>query len=289
MSERILEKYKLAAIRAHNWTSFSPEKRGEQMIQDYSEQLTEDLVRVREMNGDAQAYQAKYESLFSAWLSAKSRCASTMITGGSGFNVRRNDKANASERNKYEAFSGWRDWYFKRLAKNIRREERANSDPLADMREKLESAVKLQALMVECNKIIRSKKTDVEKHDLLVQAGLSESAAIEVMKPGRFGGMGFASFQLTNNNANIKRMQMRVSELEKKASAETKSVERADGIEIVENAEADRLQIFFPGKPEPEMIAKLKHNAFKWSPKNGCWQRQLTANALASLRRVLPS
>ena len=259
------------------------------MIQDYSEELTEDLARVREMNGDAQAYQAKYESLFSAWISAKSRCASTMITGGSGFNVRRNDKANASERNKYEAFCGWRDWYFKRLAKNMRREERANSDPLADMRESLESAIKMQALMVECNKIIRRKISDAEKHDLLVQAGLSEKVVIEILKPGQFGGMGFPSFRLTNNNANIKRMKERVLELEKKASAETKSEQRADGIEIVQNAEADRLQIFFPGKPEPEVIAKLKQNAFKWSPKNGCWQRQLTANALASLRRVLPS
>jgi len=289
MSERILEKYKQAAIRAHYWTSFTPDVRGEQMIADYSEELIEDLERVREMNGDPQAYQAKYENLFSAWLSAKSRCASTMITGGSGFNVRRNEKALSSERNKYEAFSGWRDWYFKRFAKNIRREERANSDPLADMREKLESAVKMQALMVECNKIIRKKVPDTEKHDLLVQAGLSEALAIEVMKPGRFGGMGFASFRLTNNNANIKRMQMRVAELEKKASAETKSVSRTDGIEIIQNAEADRLQIVFPGKPEPEMITKLKSNGFKWSPTNGCWQRQLTSNAIASLRRILPN
>ena len=30
----------------------------------------------------------------------------------------------------------------------------------------------------------------------------------------------------------------------------------------------------------------LKKNGFRWSPKNNCWQRQLTENARYSLHRV---
>lgn len=47
-----------------------------------------------------------------------------------------------------------------------------------------------------------------------------------------------------------------------------------------------RLQLIFDGKPEDAVRDILKKNGFKWSPKNGAWQRQLTDNALFSLKRV---
>lgn len=55
---------------------------------------------------------------------------------------------------------------------------------------------------------------------------------------------------------------------------------------VVENTEIMRLQIIFDGKPEPEVRSILKKNGFRWSPKNSCWQRQLTNNARYSLDRV---
>lgn len=56
---------------------------------------------------------------------------------------------------------------------------------------------------------------------------------------------------------------------------------------VVENADIMRLQLFFDGKPEDKVRDILKGNGFKWSPKNGCWQRQLTANAKYALSRVI--
>jgi hypothetical protein len=47
-----------------------------------------------------------------------------------------------------------------------------------------------------------------------------------------------------------------------------------------------RLQLIFDGKPSDEVREVLKKNGFKWSPKNGAWQRQLTDNAICSLKRV---
>jgi hypothetical protein len=212
-----------------------------------------------------------------------------MITGGSGFNVRRNEKANTSERKRADEFTGWRERYFERLRKAKRKEERENSDPLADMRAKLAQAQKTQEMMVAANKIIRKKIGDAEKVALLVELGMSEVFSLKLLEPGQFGGIGFPSFRLTNNNANIKRMQQRVAELEKKTTAQSKTIEKPGGIAIEENTDLDRLQIFFPGKPEPEMIAKLKSRGFKWSPKNGCWQRQLTDNARWALKHIFPA
>ena len=58
------------------------------------------------------------------------------------------------------------------------------------------------------------------------------------------------------------------------------------GAKYLENNKADRLQLFFDGKPPQEVINLLKRNAFKWSPTNGCWQRKITANAKCAIRSM---
>jgi hypothetical protein len=60
------------------------------------------------------------------------------------------------------------------------------------------------------------------------------------------------------------------------------------GVNIVYNTEQNRLQFLFQGKPEAEMIEKLKKNGFKWSPRNKTWQRQLTPNALRAMTYIFP-
>lgn len=56
---------------------------------------------------------------------------------------------------------------------------------------------------------------------------------------------------------------------------------------VVENAEIDRLQLIFDGKPDEETRTILKQNAFKWAPSQTAWQRQLTDNARRSLESVI--
>lgn len=58
-------------------------------------------------------------------------------------------------------------------------------------------------------------------------------------------------------------------------------------VTVKHNTEQNRLQLIFPGKPDPDMIAKLKSRGFKWSPRNTAWQRQLTPNALAVVPYIL--
>lgn len=56
---------------------------------------------------------------------------------------------------------------------------------------------------------------------------------------------------------------------------------------VVYNFEEDRLQILFDKIPDTEMRTTLKRNAFKWSPRNQAWQRQLTVNAVRAAEVVL--
>ena len=54
------------------------------------------------------------------------------------------------------------------------------------------------------------------------------------------------------------------------------TIYEADGCEVVDNIEQQRVQILFPGKPSAEIISYLKSNGFRWSPYNKAWQRQNT-------------
>ena len=58
-------------------------------------------------------------------------------------------------------------------------------------------------------------------------------------------------------------------------------------IELVYNYDQDRLQIFFPSKPDYATIGKLKKNGWRWSPSNSCWQRQLTQNAVYNFKNAI--
>ncbi len=79
------------------------------------------------------------------------------------------------------------------------------------LKEKLEKLEKLQEIMKAANKIIRNKKfTDEEKVQEMVKIGLSEEGALKALKPDFCGRVGFASYSLQNNNANIKRIKDRI-------------------------------------------------------------------------------
>lgn len=284
----LLENYREQARRAHYWTSFHPEERAEQMVREQSEELSNDLEKIAALGGDVADYQQRYERLFANWLRSKSNCASTMITGGSNFNVRRNEKANRSERNRYDEFAAFRAGYVNRLQKAINRAKRAASDPLAEMREQLAQAEDWHEKMKAANPILKNKKlSDAEKIGKLLALGFSEQAATEALQPYAhwLKGPQFPTFALTNSLANIKRMRDRVKVLESKASAVTQEAVW-NGVRVVYNREEDRLQLFFPEKPAQDTINDLKRT-FRWSPTNGCWQRQLTRNAVEEAKDIL--
>lgn len=74
-------------------------------------------------------------------------------------------------------------------------------------------------------------------------------------------------------------------------SAEAATVEHRTlefpGVKLVQNTTLDRIQIVFVGKPDPETIAILKREAFRWSPREGAWQRKNTNNGVQASYRVL--
>ncbi|NLO49339.1 MAG: hypothetical protein GX111_13690 [Clostridiales bacterium] len=91
----------------------------------------------------------------------------------------------------------------------------------------------------------------------------------------------FSSYDLTNNNSQIKRLEQKLSE----ASRGFAGWEFAGGHAEV-NTEMNRLQLFFDERPNEQQRAVLKAGGFKWAPSQDAWQRQLTDNAIYSAGRI---
>ncbi len=274
--------------RAYYNTSFSPDERGISEVRFYEGQLAE----FKELcGGDIERYKdiaAKFEAKFLAHMHAKSRCISSMITGPANFPVRRAEKANESEHKRGAEVVEFIDKVRKRIDKenNPHKYGISSDDPnaLELLQSKLDKLEANHALMIRANKIIRDKESN--KTARLVEAGLSEAQAAEALEPDFCGRVGFPTYLLSNNKAEIKRIQGRIKSLESKKGREGCDVV-IKGVRVVENMEDNRIQLFFDGKPDSDKISLLKSRAFRWSPKNGCWQRMLNNNGIYAAKQVL--
>mgnify|MGYP005826922503 CR=1 FL=1 len=143
----------------------------------------------------------------------------------------------------------------------------------------------LQEQMKAANRAIRLKDTEAGD-DLLREMGYSEEAIKELRKPDYCGRVGYPNYALSNNNANIHRVEERIKKLKTIKERGSSEVEYKT-FKVVENTEAMRYQIIFDGKPEPEVRDLLKSNGFKWAPSQGAWQRQITSNGRYALGKVV--
>lgn len=97
----------------------------------------------------------------------------------------------------------------------------------------------------------------------------------------------FPPYRLSNNSANIRRIEQRIEVLKRNATRETREEDYQGVVKLVENAEANRVQLIFPGKPSAEVRTKLKRAGFRWSPSEGAWQRQLNNSAVYWARELV--
>lgn len=80
---------------------------------------------------------------------------------------------------------------------------------------------------------------------------------------------------LQNLNANKSRIIKRIDELNNLSKIEEKE-DTVNDVTLQIDKEQNRVKLFFPGKPAPEIISKLKHNGFHWSKFQMCWMRMTT-------------
>ena len=276
-----------AAKRAKDMNSFSDYKQGSATAE-YRHYVDEAVqIAERQKQRVDPMYHEKIDSLLDTYarkLAANmnkgyeidARVPSILIAGGSNFPTRKKEKQNAARDSNYRE---WQD--IQGLLDKIRSTGMGGisaDDPQAvqKLEKKLESLEKSQETMKAVNAYYRKHKTldgcphlppeELEK----LKADMASSWHLED-KP-------FATWALSNNSAEIRRVKDRIKSLSQQKEIGFVGWE-FDGGKVEANTEANRLQIFFEDKPDEATREALKSNGFRWSPKAGAWQRQLTSNA----------
>ena len=158
----------------------------------------------------------------------------------------------------------------------------SSDDPeaVAKLKEKLAHREKRQDFMRRFNVAMRKRKKDggIALQAIAAEFNLAAGMVADLLKPDCAGRIGFAGYQLQNNNAQIRRLKRRIEALEAQAGDET-SETKIGPVTIVENVGENRLQLFFPGKPSAEFRRELKRSGFRWARSVGAWQRHRSHGA----------
>lgn len=165
----------------------------------------------------------------------------------------------------------------------------SSDDPAAvqKLRTELASLEALQMRMKAANKIVRKLKRNPEACVLALQAeGFSEGQSRRLLEPDFCGRIGFADYQVKNNNANMRRIRGRIQQLQAVASVpEGEQARSRSG--VVYRIEDNRVQLVFGGKPSADIRERLKSHGFRWSPTAGAWQRQLNGAGQYAAQTVI--
>lgn len=235
----------------------------------------------------AERYAKKMADYYNRDISIGKMCPSVMISGGSNFPVKKKERQIAAWDRNQEFYTATQKLIDK-LNHMLNGSEviRSNDEKAIEKLEyKIADLKELQERMKSANRAVRLKDTE-HGDDLLREMGFSEDAIRQLREPDFCGRIGYPSFLLTNNNANIHRLEERLESLKsvkKQGTAETEY----NGFRVVENTEAMRYQILFDEKPDADVRSILKSNGFKWAPSQSAWQRQITTAGKYALDKVV--
>jgi len=158
-------------------------------------------------------------------------------------------------------------------------------DPMAaeKLTKQLDTLQKAQETMKMVNAYYRKHKTlegcagCVAVSDSIIKAAADNIDGVH--------GVPFPAWCLSNNSAEIRRIKDRIEELKQRAEQEPREWS-GTGWMAEMDLDDNRIRVYFDEKPDDVKRGILKSNGFKWSPKAGAWQRQMTRAAMWSMDRI---
>jgi len=144
-------------------------------------------------------------------------------------------------------------------------------DAVERLEEKISEMESRQAFMTAVNKICRNKKRDdAEKMEQIVAMGAREEDAKTILHPEyHWQSVGFESFELSNNNANIRRCKDRLATIKASKALQDRAETASNGVIIDRIYGGKMARITFSEKPDREILNELKAVGFRWS--KVCW------------------
>ncbi|MBQ4558682.1 MAG: hypothetical protein IJA61_04840 [Clostridia bacterium] len=262
-----------------------------ELIEEYPENINEEALRLIEYYKDR--YSKKLAFAINKHNSIEARMPSIMISGAGNFNFRKKEKQNQARDSFWKEYGDLfneDNYYFNKIRTIITNKVIYSDDALAieKLEVKIDSLTEYQNKMKNVNAYYKKNKT-LDGCELLDEKEIRELK--EKLVIFHYYSQPYPSFELTNNNQNLHRLQDRLENLKKlKERANTENENKylkVEGLEVVEDATDMRIRIIFDEIPNEETRTLLKSYGFKWSPKNSAWQRQLTNNGIYATKKVL--
>ena len=212
---------------------------------------------------------------------------SVLVAGGSNFPVRAKQKQNArrdTNMREYEEIQKILD-----KISSVGMGGIMSDDPNAieKLKIKLAELEQKQEKMRNVNAYYRKHKTVIGCEDLTVES--AEWLEKAMKEPNTLTDQPYPKWALTNNSANIRRIKTRIETLEKEAERAAGNPEEitGNGYTLRENSEIGRIQFVFDGKPVASVRDLLKSWGFRWSPREGAWQRMLNDNGRYAAEQLM--
>lgn len=143
-------------------------------------------------------------------------------------------------------------------------------DAVERLEERIAGLEKAHEAMKTVNKICRNKKTSVEEKTALIRETLpkiTDESIHNLLNPEySFQGVGFPTYSLQNNNANIRRLKQRLEEVKKRQELANKAQESMGGVAVTGD---EYIEVTFAEKPERCILNDLKAAGFYW--RGGSW------------------
>lgn len=154
-------------------------------------------------------------------------------------------------------------------------------DAIAKLKEKLAGLEERAANEKRWNRLIAAGK--------VAECDMPEERKAEIARMiEKWPYMQRGYFHVSNRSANIRDVKARIARLERDQLRQPAApIEAAGGVRVVQNVEANRVQIIFPGKPDAGVRAILKGRGFRWAPSESAWQRQLNNSGIFAAECVL--
>ena len=299
------------AIAAHSGTSMVPEKRGASERQSFAEELAQMLAEFQEqakkggtedlVEGEFQRYRQGLAKRYRSYLASRSRCVSWMIAGPSNFPSARMQKRGDISHRRLEEYLGFKAAAARRVIRTLRPDlapiRSSDADAVERLQRELVALEMRQAFMVAANKIVRAFYKagcrDAASGEIWTRyvgkmrearANVSEGACRELLQEDFCGRRGFADYQLSNNSASIRRVKERIAHVERLQATPVSEHEWA-AARLEDDPPANRVRLFFPGKPAEAVRTALKRSGFRWAPSIGAWQAYRNASSLEVARQ----
>lgn len=290
------------AVSAFNGTSFDPEQRAETVRREYAQTLHSDFSALARCVKDASTaaalesafvtYRAGLRRRWLAFLSSRTRCVSWFISGPARYPAARMNKRFDISDRRLADFTEFRKRAFAAIARDLDPTRgpimASDEDAVERLAEKIAAAEADQEAMKAANAAVRKAAQGGPSAQItaLRALGYTPAQIIPIMDTRWGQRVGFASYQLSNNLANIRRMRDRLDSLRSAKATPATSYTGAGDIRLEDDPPANRVRLFFPGKPDGPTRSTLKSHAFRWAPSVGAWQAFRNHRSLALARAI---